>query len=589
VKQLRVVIAFALTAAAVRLLPLHFLHPLNWDELEFFRATSWIAEGRMPYRDFWEHHTPLVWFLFAPFTLLTKSPGIDAILLLRWLQIPAWIATFWLTDAWMRNAGIERFARWSAMAIALASSMFMIAAVEYRVEAIACALLMGGLVLAQRERYALAGVAFCLVGFANLRMGPVLVVAVVALLVARRMRSWPLVIGGTVTLIALLAGCYANGMLEPLVRHVWFDNLAEKHVTPIVGVFAYRLLSTFGLRIMGTDRLFDLAAVDVGGICVLLLGVVGIVAAFRRRDSLLLIALLQLTNLWFIASMKFIFNYHLLLAVILMIPLMAAAVERVSRREAMVAVVAVAWCVNLFASVFRGKELDRAYQDLIMRETHARTAPGDRVLSGIPWALRREPAYRMWFLPELARVLVQRGEAPRYVVDEPPAAVVFDHNLLRWVALVQRDLAPYLVRHYIPLWRELWIPAMNASVRPGGSVTWSVPRDGHYRVHAFASLARHPWFRDPLRVAIYDQPDASRLTVTLPPPHAGAMRFDADVTRLRKGQRLTATNTASEDVAVILLPTDDRTLFRQPPHGAKFEAESWRVTHVPRIGVRIQP
>ena len=27
---------------------------------------------------------------------------------------------------------------------------------------------------------------------------------------------------------------------------------------------------------------------------------------------------------------------------------------------------------------------------------------------------------------------------------------------------VQRELVPYFTRHYIPVWRELWMPAMNA-------------------------------------------------------------------------------------------------------------------------------
>ena len=108
----RVPIAIALTAAAMRLVPLHWLHPINWDELEFFRATKWIAQGRVPYRDFWEHHTPLAWILFAPFT--TDWPGADAIIAMRWAQIPVWIATFALINVWKRGAGIGRGARWAA-------------------------------------------------------------------------------------------------------------------------------------------------------------------------------------------------------------------------------------------------------------------------------------------------------------------------------------------------------------------------------------------------------------------------------------------------------------------------------------------
>src|SRR5690349_7348599 len=110
----RVAIGLAITAAMVRLVPLQWLHPLNWDELEYYRVTRWIAEGRIPFRDFWEHHTPLSWFLFAPFSLLTNSPGVAAIVLMRWAQVPVWIAVFWLVNRWMTNAGLSRFARWSA-------------------------------------------------------------------------------------------------------------------------------------------------------------------------------------------------------------------------------------------------------------------------------------------------------------------------------------------------------------------------------------------------------------------------------------------------------------------------------------------
>jgi len=132
VKGERAAITIALTSAALRLLPLQWLHPLNWDEIEFYRATRWIAEGRVPFRDFWEHHSPLAWFVFAPFSRLSDTPGAAAILGMRWAQIPVWIATFWLANVFMRNAGLTRCARWCAMAIALCSSFLMIAAVEYR-------------------------------------------------------------------------------------------------------------------------------------------------------------------------------------------------------------------------------------------------------------------------------------------------------------------------------------------------------------------------------------------------------------------------------------------------------------------------
>lgn len=598
VVKARIPIALALTAAIARLIPLQWLHPLNWDELEFFHATAWIAEGRVPFRDFWEHHSPLVWFLFAPFTRLTDSPGIEAIIVLRWAQIPIWIATFWLLHVWMRNAGIERFARWSATALALSSSLFMTPAVEYRVEALGCALLMAGLVLAQRNAYFWSGVAFCLAGFSNLRLGPVLVVAVLALLLTRRLRALPIVAGGCSALAACLAYFAATGSLTALYQNLWVDNLAEKFATPIIGAFIHRLLVPFGVRIMATDRFFELAAVDVGGMAVLLLGFAGMFLAWRKRGDLLLLIVLQLTNLAFISMMKFIYNYHLALVVVLMVPLIAVVVERTPRRGIVLAILIAAWSVNVFASIFRGKELDRAYQDLIMREVHARTRPGDIVFSGVPWAMHRQSAYRFWFLPELARQLVRQGLAPRYEMTTAPALVVGDFNALLWMARVQRELAPYFVRHYIPVWRNLWIPALNARVEPGRGTEWIVPRDGTYRLFASPAIGRHRWFRQPFAVALYEDSDAAiRNTVRLPPPAAhpelvwtvdGKPATIGAAVSLRTGQRIGVASRATEPLGVILIPGNDTILFRQPPPGASLEAQTTRVTHIPDIGARIE-
>lgn len=592
-KEVRIAIGLAMTAALVRLIPLHFLQPLNWDELEFFRAAAWIAQGRVPFRDFWEHHTPLVWFLFAPFTL-TEGTGTGAVILLRWAQVPVWLAAFALMNVWMRDLGIERFARWAAMALALSSSLFMLPAMEFRVEAVPCALFAAALVLLQRGRWFLAGAAFCLVGMANLRFGPLVVVLVLLLLLTREER-WRLNLpatrifaGGLVALGVCLAYFAATGSLDELYHQVWIDNQAEQYYQRAPGRFVHRLLVPFGIRLLATDRSFELAAVDVGGAALTILGAIGIVLALmrvRRPDRLFVFAAASAANLLFISRMKFVFNYHLGVVVLCAVPLIASLLQKVPRRGAIVGLLLAAWSVNGFASVFRGKELDLAYQDTIMRELHARTPEGEKVFSGAAWATRREPAYRYWFLPELVGQMVRETGAPRYslaeVMAEPPAVVVFDHNMFVWWDAVQRELAPYFVRHYIPLWRELWIPGMNVRLPAGRGYQWTVPRDGAYRVYVSRELARHPWFRAPLLAARYKGLDAARLTFTLPPPGPGPIRFDRDVARLRRGDRLTAFNPTGEDAAVILLPVDDRVLFRQPPPGATLEGETTRITHVP--------
>ena len=177
-RNIRILIITACAAIAVRLLNVLWLHPLNWDEIEFFRATDFVRRGFVPFRDFFEHHTPLQWFLFAPVAALTRSVDGWAIVTMRVAQIPLWIAAFTLMSIWMRDAGIGRFARWAAIAIAVSSSFLMIAAVEYRVDVPGCALYAAALVMLQRmparPRLAFAAGAFlAFAGLANLRLGPV--------------------------------------------------------------------------------------------------------------------------------------------------------------------------------------------------------------------------------------------------------------------------------------------------------------------------------------------------------------------------------------------------------------------------------
>lgn len=614
-RALRIVVALALTAAAIRLVSLQWLHPLQWDEIEFFRASRWIAEGRVPFRDFWEHHTPLTWFVFAPVAALTKSPGVEAILAIRWAQVVVWIATFWLANVWMRGAGLGALARWSALALAVSSSIFMLPATEYRVDSVACALYVAALVLLQRgsrRGMALGGAVLVLVGFANLRFAPLAVVTLLLLpIVDPRERTWGgnragyvAWAGAIATLIASLMYFLATRSLEPFYRQVLIENLLASDAVGVPGAFLHRILIPFGVRLLSPSDPFELTGIDAGGVAITLLGVAGIALALTRwhaPDHVFFIALLQIANLVVIATMKFVYNYHLLLAIVLMLPLIAALLERVRWRAVVVALVAVAWCTGSFAALFRGKELDRAYQDLIMREVYARTVSGDTVWSGIPWALQREPAYELWFLPELARVLVREGLRDPYALEEivrkPPAAVIFDHNALVWTATLQRELAPYFIRHYIPVWRNLWMPGMNGVVRPGSTREWIVPRTGDYAIYSSPELTRHAWFRDPLLVATHHGEEAARFTTELPPVASPAV-FEwlvdgAPVPAnerivLRKGSRVTAVNRGSEAVAVLLYAGNDRVLFRQPPPGVTLEAETRRRVHVPRLGAAIR-
>lgn len=590
----RGVILLAISAALLRLIPLQWLHPLQWDEIEFFRATDWVRQGLVPYRDFWEHHTPLQWFLFAPVSALTSSPGADAIVFMRWAQLPLWAAAFYFVFRLMRD--FPPFARWSAIAAVVASSMFMTPAIEYRIDTAGCALYIAALFFHRRP--ILCGALLSLAGIANLRLGPLLAATAILLaLIDLDEKRWrvqikrALLTGIGVLIPLAIAAIYfvRTDSWRQLYRHVWFENyLGDRFAADIPGGFTHRLLLPFGVRILGSERGFEPTGVDPGGVIILVLGALGLVLAlrnWRRPDLLFTIAALQIVNIAFIARMKFVFHYHLEIVVMLMLPLIALGLARIARREVVVAMLAVAWCMNLFAAVFRGKEMDRLYQDLIMREVHARTAPGDKVFDGIGWALRREPAYRFWFLPDLTRQLVRHGYATAYAAHELPAAVIADFNSLTWLRN-EPELQQRLVRHYLPAWRNLWMPGLNARLAPGATFSWTAPKDGAYRVYASPQLASHPWFSRPIFVASFFEEGAHRMAVRLGAPleHPGLTFSIAPrngVIHLRKGQQLDVLSRANETVGVMLVPGDDAVLFRQPPPRVTLDASAPRTTHIP--------
>lgn len=587
--DIAVLIAAACAAIAVRLLNVLWLHPLNWDEIEFFRATDFVSRGLVPFRDFFEHHTPLQWFLFAPVAMLTRSADGWAIVAMRIAQIPLWIAAFVLMSIWMRDAGISRFARWTAIAIAVSSSFLMIAAVEYRVDVLGCALYAGALVAMQRRRAFSAGLLLALAGLANLRLGPLVAITAIAIIVITP-RAMVRLSAGVASVLALF-GAYAliTHSLRQIYDDLWLANLlGDRYNAPVRFAFLHRVLLSFGVRIIAGDRnRFDLATVDLGGIAFIVFAAIGVALALRRRhDPRFVLAILSIVNLLFIAKMGLVYNYHFEIVVVMMLPIVATTIEWLGRERQLVALVVICAIASSAASFFRGKDADRSYQDFIMREVHRRTKPGDRVFDGVGWALRREPAYRYWFLPALVRELEPRKliepyEAPQAMSD-PPAAFIADLNALFYL----RDhpqLRAFFRSHYLPRWFELWMPAPNARLTPEhAQAEWIVPADGAYRIYASPRLAEHPWLTTG-RQAEVTLPRAPLVEgATLQWSVNGVARdATSGVIVLRKKERLRVVATTSQPLGLFLIPGDDVRLFRQPPRGVSLDSLALRETHVP--------
>lgn len=612
--------ALVAVGAAARAISLQFLRPLNWDEIEHFRASEWIRDGLVPFRDFWEHHTPLLWYLGAPFTALTGSQGVDAVVLMRWTQAPLWIVTFWLLNLWMRDAGLGQFARWAGILAAASSSLLMIPAVEYRQDTLANLLFVAGLVLLQRSTASarnafFAGVVFCFAGLANLRLGPLLAITVLlARIVNPREKRWvgvPRVnwtYAGVIVTLGLACAFFAsNGSLRPLVQSVWMENFVGNRIQEAPPyIFVDRITTVFGYSLTGSrgQAPFSWGAVDVGGILALVAGSIGamrvLVRNRREPDALFFLACLHFSNFLFVAAMKFVYNYHFVTVVVLAVPFIAAEAERFTRREVVVALLVLACAVNVGASIFRGKEHDRAYQDVIMREAHRQTAPDAPVWGGAAWVRDRRPAYRYWFLPSLVMGLEKAGYFEPYrleqVLADPPGAVIGDYYVSHWLA-TRDSLRQHFTTHYLPLWRSLWIPAPNALLLPQRpAASWRVPADGVYRLYASRALARHPWFFRPLLVTQVHTAAAQRLevrTASIANDAAVEWRVNGAVVagpsvRLRKHDRIEARLLDATPAAVLAVRGDHPFLFMQPRVGVTLEGISAPVTHVPDFTPRIR-
>src|ERR1051325_3135014 len=246
-------IAAALAAGCAALHLLGF-RPLTVDEIEYFRATDWVARGLVPYRDFFEHHLPLQWYLFAPAASIVRSPGAAAIVSMRLFQLPLWAITFAALVRWTRRDGHSPAV---AVAALLASMLFVMPAMEYRVDTVSVCAMILALVAAERHPIACGALASSAV-LANVRFAPVAAVGVIVCAIvdldARRWRipdlrrSLLAMTGAALPLAAYGAYVWATGSWAPLyteivVNNAAMDRLARAHAASTLPILARALVA----------------------------------------------------------------------------------------------------------------------------------------------------------------------------------------------------------------------------------------------------------------------------------------------------------------------------------------------------------
>ena len=548
-------------AAVCAVLQMAWGHALALDEVEFFRATRWVSLGRVPYRDFWELHTPLQWHLFAPAARFLTGAGALPILILRWVQLPLAVLASWALWRLARKAGASAATAGVALLLLWLSRFYADSAVEYRVDVLALAAFVLALDAMWNGRDLTAGLLLAASVMANIRFAPIAAIALLLMFVidldAQRWRfdgrRWPALAGAAAACAAWAGILWWTGSLRAFWRHVVLENaIADRHIQATPYTAGPTLASIIGI----VDGGFRPMLVDPAAIAIVIAAAAGAVLALlaiRRPTFLTFLALLQVLNLLFIARMKVVYPYHFLLTFAAAVPLAAIALERAAPR-AITAVVILALAVRLFVTVFGANHGVLAWQNVVMTEADRRTRPGEPVFDGVGWVQTRPPAYEQWFLPLLARIRAGEGYARRYTVADaianPPGAVIVEQRVVTWFQDYP-SLGAYFRSHYLPLNDNLWLPGLSGRFDEAHPLArWIVPRSGTYRIVC----------SDPRRVTLRRN---------------GAVMVSSPVSLVR-GDHIEAV--ATGDAEVFVVPADVKAFFR---HGPPLEAPLPAAPHLP--------
>lgn len=569
------------------------IRPLAWDEFEFFRATAWVADGRTPYKDFWEHHSPLQWMAHAlPLRLWPWPHQVEAVLFLRWLQagVLAGVLLGWIRI--YRNT-IGREALLSSSALAILTPAFLLFATEYRVDAFASALFLLGLIMARPgasgRSLALSGALMALVPLANLRLGPQAVVALALLAsldLGQRRWGWgrhtAWIAGGAGAAMTLGALYFiATGSLGAAWQQLIRDNQQVASLSTEANRAFWSLL---GITFTEGDILPALLLASG------LAGAVWNLSEIRRPGQDQVGALLFVVNLTFVYALNTHYFYHFQTLILLSIPMNARLMEALATRttwgQQLPWVVAILsfWTVGLHIRGFHRTHSEgrMAYQRELIEATHNLTRPEEKVWDGCGFAMQREPAYRYWFLPVHVRLLTQAGHFEPLTLkgfhDAAPAALILNARTYNWLQ-EWPELGSFVHTHYLPVRPHLWIPAPSGHFAKAGILrTWTVLRTGAYQVMASRELAAHPYFQAPylyMMVTQKSQPPGLALgpSNSTAAPGLVTLRVNGVLlplstvgeVRLQQGDTLEVRSEASAPIGVFFRPLQVTALFVPSP------------------------
>ncbi len=407
---------------------------IDLDEYEHAHAAWSVAQGQVPYVDFFEHHTPALYFAAAPLFAAERvetdpDAAIRALMAARivmWLLTVAIVALTYRVGAEWRNGETGAFA-----ALLLATSpQFLESMLEFRPDVGAVCALMLALVAGAGFAGGIAfGVALMFTQKA-LFAAPGFLVAI--LLAPNRFRR------------AVTCGA---GVLVPIaVTMTWF---AAHHA--LGALYFYNVTVNARLNVDRFSPIPRLVANMVQQPAIYLLGAAGLVAALRRaaidRDRLLWPATAAALAVGIFAIGKAYDQYYAMLLPLLAVLGAAFAQSKGFLERRAPTAVAIVAVVALCAANLHRTYRSNATQVAALRWVTTHTAPTDSYLGGSPGAaLFRPHAWFYFFLTgpfatdadyaTLAAALESGRVSPRIVIDD------------RYLALAPPSVTAFVERHY---------------------------------------------------------------------------------------------------------------------------------------------
>ncbi len=268
---------------------------MDWDEVEHLHAAWLVAQGDVPYRDFWQHHPPLLWIVLAP--LVDAVPANDAVVLASRivgtivLACVGWLAWLIARALWGDGSRPLPF-----LVVFLASAVTWQFA-WVRPDSLALPFLLVGALMSVRAppearlRWLLAGGAIGLgLAFTYKNAALVLLPVIAAWTAAPTGRA----ARSTLVVLGLLAGAL------PLVAFLWVNDAARGFTDWVV---------FFNARIVRPGWGVDAGVMAIAAACTMRL--FRTADPGRRRATVLFRLALVLAVAGVIASLQHVSRYHL--------------------------------------------------------------------------------------------------------------------------------------------------------------------------------------------------------------------------------------------------------------------------------------